>query len=124
LLSIFSKFSNPLNPRARTARPSPGPLIEILKRGGVIPVTPLEGPGQSRSWPGGFYFCPANALFAGSDSGGEHRAAIASLIETCKLTGVDPHAYLADVVSKIVNGHPNNRIDELLSWAYPAAHPL
>ena len=38
-----------------------------------------------------------NALFAGSDGGAEHWAVIASLIETCKLNGVDPHAYLADV---------------------------
>jgi len=65
-----------------------------------------------------------NALFAGSDGGGEHWAIIASLIETCKLNDVDPYAYLADVISKIVNGHPNSRIDELLPWAYPAAHPL
>ena len=60
-----------------------------------------------------------NALFAGSDGGGEHWAVIASLIETCKLSGVDPNAYLADVITKIVNGHPNSRIDELLPWAYP-----
>ena len=65
-----------------------------------------------------------NALFAGSDGGGEHWAVIASLIETCKLNGVDPHAYLTDVISKIVNGHPNSRIDELLPWAYPAAQSL
>jgi len=65
-----------------------------------------------------------NALFAGSDGGGEHWAAIASLIETCKLTRVDPHVYLTDVISKIVNNHPNSRIDELLPWAYPTAHSL
>jgi transposase len=65
-----------------------------------------------------------NALFAGSDGGGEHWAVIASLIETCKLNSVDPYAYLTDVISKIVNGHPNSRIDELLPWAHPAAHPL
>ena len=65
-----------------------------------------------------------NALFAGSDGGGEHWAVIASLIETCKLTGVDPQNYLADVIAKIVNGHPNSRIDELLPWAYPAARSL
>jgi hypothetical protein len=61
-----------------------------------------------------------NALFAGSDGGGEHWAIIASLIETCKLGGIDPHSYLADVITRIVNGHPNSRIDELLPWAYPA----
>ena len=53
-----------------------------------------------------------------SDGGGEHWAVIASLIETCKLNGVEPYAYLADVISKIVNGHPNSRINELLPWAY------
>jgi transposase len=59
-----------------------------------------------------------NALFAGSDGGGEHWAIIASLIETCKLSGVDPQIYLADVIARIVNRHPNSRIDELLPWAY------
>jgi len=65
-----------------------------------------------------------NALFAGSDGGGEHWAVIASLIETCKLNGIDPQAYLADVITKIVNGHSNSRIDQLLPWVYPAATAL
>ena len=59
-----------------------------------------------------------NALFAGSDGGGEHWAIVASLIETCKLGAVDPQTYLADVITRIVNGHPNNRIDDLLPYAY------
>src|SRR3954447_16130182 len=63
-----------------------------------------------------------NALFAGSDGGAAHWAVIASLIETCKLIGVEPRAYLADVISRIVNGHPQSRLDELLPWAYPT-HP-
>jgi transposase len=49
---------------------------------------------------------------------------IASLIETCKLTDVEPHAYLAETITKIVNGHPNSRLDELLPWTYPAATAL
>jgi transposase len=57
-----------------------------------------------------------NALFAGSDGGGEHWAIIASLIETCKLNGLNPQPYLADVLTRIVNGHPQSRIDELLPW--------
>ena len=61
-----------------------------------------------------------NALFAGSDGGGQHWAVLASLIETCKLNAVEPHAYLADVLSCLVNGHPNSRIDELLPWTYVA----
>ena len=65
-----------------------------------------------------------NALFAGSDGGGEHWAVIASLIETSKLNAIDPHAYLADVITKIINGHPNSRVDELLPWAYPTIPAL
>jgi transposase len=65
-----------------------------------------------------------NALFAGSDGGGEHWAVIASLIDTCKLIGVEPHAYLADLITRIVNGHPNSQIDNLMPWAYPAAKAL
>jgi transposase len=60
-----------------------------------------------------------NALFAGSDGGAAHWAVVASLIETCKLSGVEPHAYLTDVMTRIVDGHPNSRLDELLPWAYP-----
>jgi hypothetical protein len=58
-----------------------------------------------------------NHLFAGSDGGGEHWAVIASLIETCKMNGVDPQAYLRDVLTKIVARHPMSRIDELLPFA-------
>src|SRR4051794_41590571 len=59
-----------------------------------------------------------NALFAGSDGGADHWATVASLIETCKLNDVDPLAYLTDVLTRIVNGHPNSDIDKLLPWAY------
>jgi hypothetical protein len=65
-----------------------------------------------------------NALFAGSDGGGEHWAVVASLIETCKLIGVEPHAYLANVITRTVGGHPNSQIDDLLPWAYPTAPAL
>ena len=62
-----------------------------------------------------------NHLFAGSDNGGEHWAVIASLIETCKMNGVDPQAYLRDVLARIVARHPMGRIDELLPFAYVPA---
>ena len=65
-----------------------------------------------------------NALFAGSDGGGEHWAIVASLVETCKLCGVDPQAYLADTLAKIVGGHLNSRIDDLLPWVYAPPAPL
>jgi hypothetical protein len=59
-----------------------------------------------------------NALFAGSDGGGEHWAILASLIETTKPNRIDPQAYLADILARIANGHPINRIDELLPWTW------
>lgn len=65
-----------------------------------------------------------NALFAGSDGGAEHWAVIASLIETCKLTGVEPYAYLNDVITRIVNGHPQSQIDDLLPWAHAPADDI
>ncbi len=65
-----------------------------------------------------------NALFAGADGGAEHWAVIASLIETCKLLGVEPYAYLANVITRIVGRHPNSRLDELLPWTYPATPNL
>jgi hypothetical protein len=62
-----------------------------------------------------------NALFAGSDQGGVHWGVIASLVETAKLNAVDPHAYLADVLTRLVNRHPASQIDQLMPWAYAQA---
>jgi transposase len=56
-----------------------------------------------------------NWLFAGSDTGGDRAAVVYSLIETCKLNGIDPEAYLCDVLTRIA-AHPINRIDQLLPW--------
>jgi hypothetical protein len=59
-----------------------------------------------------------SALFAGSDEGGANWAIIASLIETCKLNRVNPHAWLTDTLTKLVNGWPASKIDDLMPWAY------
>jgi hypothetical protein len=56
-----------------------------------------------------------NYLFMGSDAGGDRAAAIYSLVETAKLNGLDPQAYLREVLTRIAD-HPINRIDELLPW--------
>jgi transposase len=53
--------------------------------------------------------------FCGSDRGGERAAAIYTLIATTKLNGIDPEAWLADVLRRI-NDHPASRLDELLPW--------
>jgi transposase len=56
-----------------------------------------------------------NWTFAGSDAGGERAAAIYTLIETAKLNNVDPRAWLADVLVRLLD-HPAKRIAELLPW--------
>lgn len=61
-----------------------------------------------------------NYLFAGSDRGGKRAAAMYSFVETAKLNGIDPEAYLRDVLTRIAD-HPNNRITELLPWNWQPA---
>ncbi|MGN1285017.1 MAG: transposase domain-containing protein, partial [Bradyrhizobium sp.] len=66
--------------------------------------------------------CPKSLYYAApSDGGGERWAILCSLIETCKLNGVEPYAYLHDVLQRMVNGHPVNRLDDLLPWNWRAA---
>lgn len=62
-----------------------------------------------------------NALFAGHDEGGKNWGRIASLIETCKLNGVEPFAYLKATLEAIAKGHPANRIEDLMPWAFKPA---
>jgi transposase len=61
-----------------------------------------------------------NALFASGDHGGARWAAVASLVETCKLNGVDPQRYFTEVLTRLVDGWPNSRIDELMPWYWAA----
>src|SRR5258708_6373510 len=59
-------------------------------------------------------------LFAGSDRGGERAAVMFTLIQTAKLNGVDPQAWLADVLARI-NDHNVQRLDQLMPWNWKAA---
>jgi transposase len=59
-----------------------------------------------------------NSLFAGSDEGADNWAAAASLIETCKLNGVNPQTYFTDLLTNLVNGWPQAQIDELMPWCW------
>ena len=56
-----------------------------------------------------------NWMFAGADSGAEILAGAMTLIETAKMSGLNPEAYLADILARI-NDHMNPRLDELLPW--------
>ena len=56
-----------------------------------------------------------NGTFAGSDRGGERAAAIYTLIESAKLNGIDPQAWLTDVLTRLPD-HPDKRIGDLLRW--------
>lgn len=62
-----------------------------------------------------------NALFAGHDEGGKAWGRIASLIETCKINGVEPFAYMKATLEAIAAGHLKNRIDDLLPWNFPTS---
>jgi transposase len=62
-------------------------------------------------------------LFAGSDEGGKTAATLMSLCTTCKDLGVDPFAYLRDVLDR-VSTHPNSRIEELLPDRWKSAEPV
>jgi hypothetical protein len=60
-----------------------------------------------------------NFLFVGSDGGGKAAAIACTLDQTATLNGVDPQAWLTDVLSRIAD-HKITRIDELLPWRYAA----
>ena len=59
-----------------------------------------------------------NWLFAGSHAGGRRAAAMYSILQTAKLNDVNPQAYLTNTLTRIADGHPINRISELMPWAY------
>jgi hypothetical protein len=62
-----------------------------------------------------------NALFAGSDGGARHWAIAMTLIGTAKLNGIEPMAWLTDVLERIVSGRTKvNELDSLLPWNWKA----
>ena len=62
-----------------------------------------------------------NYLFVQSDLSGEVMAGFYSLIATCELHHVNPESYLADILDRISDGHPQSRLDELLPWNWQEA---
>lgn len=60
--------------------------------------------------------CLTDALCAGSNAGGERAASTYTIMQTAKLNNINPEAYLRDALTRIAEGHPINRIDELMPW--------
>ena len=58
-----------------------------------------------------------NWTFAGSDEGARRAGAVYTLIEPAKLNGIDPQAWLADVLARLPD-HPMRRVGELLPWQW------
>jgi hypothetical protein len=62
-----------------------------------------------------------NSLFAGSDGGARWWAIVASLVATAKLNGVEPLAWLTDVLERMVSGRAKaHELERLLPWAWKA----
>jgi len=62
-----------------------------------------------------------NALFAGSDGGARHWAMAMTLIQTAKLNGVEPMAWLTDVLERVVSGRTrSHQLHTLLPWNWQA----
>lgn len=52
----------------------------------------------------------------GYDEGGDNWAVIATLIENCKISGINPHVWLTDTLTRLAAGHPANAVGELMPW--------
>ena len=64
---------------------------------------------------------PSAGVGAGHDEGAAAWGRIASLLETCKMNGVEPYAWLKSTVEKIAGDHPQSRVRELLLWNFDPA---
>ena len=75
---------------------------------------------KGTSYQAGHFSVKIPGQFGAEINRAEHWALIGSIIETARMCGVEPFAYLKDALTKITNGHPINRIAELTPWAYMA----
>lgn len=84
----------------------------------MLPIDSNHYERQIRPWATG----RRNRLFTGTQLAGQRAAAIMSLIQTAKLNGYDPHAYLKDVLTRLPT-QPASKLNELLPqhWMLSAA---
>lgn len=72
-----------------------------------------------------FVLTRKNSLFAGSDGGARCWAVVASLVATAKLNGVEPQAWLTDVLERMVSGRTKaHELERLLPWTWKLARPI
>jgi transposase len=93
------------------------PVLAKVQNGAALGRVQRHSPGRPL---GGIALSRKPWLFAGSDRGGERAAIMFTLIQTAKLNGVDPQAWLADVLARIAD-HNSRRLDQLLPWNWKAA---
>jgi transposase len=60
-------------------------------------------------------------LFAGHQVGAANWAFLASIVATCKMSDVNPVAYIAETLRAILDGQPRSRIEDLMPWHFPKA---
>jgi transposase len=65
-----------------------------------------------------------NFLFLGSDEGGRRAAHIYTVVESARMNGLNPQAYLADVIDRLAKGWPRSRLSELLPWNWAATKAI
>ncbi len=87
--------------------------INASRKGGVADTIPFNN--ESERGLRGVALGRKSWSFCGSDRGGRRAAAMYSLVVTAKMNGVDPQAWLADVLSRIA-AHSAHRLDELPPW--------
>jgi hypothetical protein len=92
--------------------------IKASREGGVADTIPFNNAAERAIGP--LALGRKNYLFAGSDEGGRRAAILYTLVETARLNGVDPEAWLADTISRIAD-RPISKIDELLPWKWSRA---
>jgi transposase len=97
------------------------PTLTVFLEDGRLPIDNLHVERRHRKVALGRH----NYLFCGSDEGARRHAIISTVLGNCALAGVEPTAYLRDVLAKLAAGWPNARLAELMprAWAAAQKHP-
>lgn len=111
---------------ARCGRGLPGSRQALLDNAHLLALGPAPTAARVDDLEPGDLMIISKDIHTDSQRGGDHlrKAALGGCLQTCKLCGVDPQAYLTDVLSRIATGHLNTQIDDLLPWAYPTTPGL